>query len=169
MIALLSDFDYNSGMEDYSERTVREERYGSPAGPVDPVAPVQPVEPVAPVAAARRGGYAYSETTRVAVYNPIPERVTWFIASLFVGMLLIRFTLRMLGASPGADFVRFIYSVTQPLVQPFRGIFNTAGSGAYVFEPESLVAALVYLLIGWAIVALLRIALTPRAPRRELY
>lgn len=147
------------------EHVVREERVVHGTGvPVSPPG-VDPVDRVAPV----RAGYSYRETTRVAVYNPLPERIAWFVVSLFVALVLIRFALRLLGASPGADFVRFMYGVTQPLIQPFRGIFNTAGSGAYVFEPESLVAALVYLLIGWGLVALLRIAFAPRPPRREVY
>ncbi len=48
---------------------------------------------------------------------------------------------------------------------PFRGIFQASGSGNYVLEPESLIAIAIYLLIGWAVVALVRIMSTPRTTR----
>ncbi len=43
----------------------------------------------------------------------------------------------------------FIYDLTQLFVAPFHGIFNTAANGRNVFEPESVVAIVIYLLIGW--------------------
>jgi len=47
-------------------------------------------------------------------------------------------------------------------VAPFRGIFQSSGSGNYVLEPESLIAIAIYILIAWGLVALIRILSTPR-------
>jgi uncharacterized protein YggT (Ycf19 family) len=98
-------------------------------------------------------------------YDPRPERVIWFLDAVVCSLVAIRFFMKLLGASYQADFVRFIYGVTGPLVAPFRGIFQSSGSGNYVLEPESLIAIAIYLLIGWGLVALIRILSTPR-PRQ---
>jgi len=104
----------------------------------------------------------YSRGTVVRAWDPRVERVIWFIVAVIGSLIAIRFFMKLLGASYQADFVRFMYGVTGPLVAPFRGIFQSSGSGSYVFEPESLIAIAIYLLIGWAVVALIRIISTPR-------
>ena len=104
----------------------------------------------------------YTRSTVVRGYDPRVERVIWFIVAVIGSLLAIRFFMKLLGASYQADFVRFMYGVTAPLVAPFRGIFQSSGSGTYVFEPESLIAIAIYLLIGWGVVALIRIVSTPR-------
>jgi len=125
---------------------------------VDPAArPVSPVAPGVPPSS------TYYSRTTVGGYDPRAERVIWFVTGLIAGLLAIRFFMKLLGASTQADFVRFIYGVTGPLVGPFRGIFAATGAGNNILEPESLIAIAIYLLIGWALVALIRILLTPRS------
>lgn len=76
-----------------------------------------------------------------------------FIVNLVFGFivlgLLIRFILRLLGANPEAGFSAFIYNSTNPLLDPFRGIFTPYTSGGNVIEFSTLVAILVYLFIAW--------------------
>jgi YggT family protein len=124
----------------------------------EPNRAVRPGEPV------REEHYARSTvgSTVVRAYDPRVERVIWFIVAVVDSLIAIRFFMKLLGASYQADFVRFMYGVTGPFVAPFRGIFQTTGSGSNVLEPESLVAIAIYLLIGWAVVALVRILSTPR-------
>ena len=120
---------------------------------------VRPAEPV------REEHYSRSTVapgTVVHAYNPRIEQVIWFIVALVDSLIAIRFFMKLLGASYSADFVRFMYGITAPLVAPFRGIFQASGSGSYVLEPESLVAIAIYLLIGWGVVALIRIMRAPR-------
>ena len=133
----------------------RWERVDREAAPRDPAAR-PPIAPVNPVPSDR---YA---VTSAAAYDPRPERVIWFLASVVCALIAIRFFMKLLGASLQADFVRFIYGVTAPLVAPFRGIFQSSGSGNYVLEPESLIAIAIYILIAWGLVALIRILSTPR-------
>lgn len=104
----------------------------------------------------------YSRSAVVRGYDPRVERVIWFIVAVVASLIAIRFFMKLLGASYQADFVRFMYGVTAPLVAPFKGIFQASGSGNYVLEPESLIAIAIYVLIGWAIVALIRILGTPK-------
>ena len=105
-------------------------------------------------------------------YRPRPPgysyravQITWFLAGLIGVLLAFRFFLKLTGASPQAEFVGFIYGVTGPLVAPFRGIFADSGQGFFIFEPSTLVALAVYLLLGWGIVTLIKIMTTPRGTR----
>jgi len=136
----------------------RWERTENDPGVADPA--VGPATPVRPVYA---GQSSYYSRTTVAAYDPRAERVIWFVVGLIAGMIAIRFFMKLLGASMQADFVRFVYGVTGPLVGPFRGIFASTGAGNNILEPESLIAIAIYLLIGWALVALIRILMTPRS------
>ncbi len=99
---------------------------------------------------------------RVDPYNYRAVQVTWFVITLIDAMVAIRFVMKLLGASTQAPFVGFVYGLTSPLVSPFRGIFADSGQGFFIFEPASLVAIAVYALLGWAIVAAIRIATAPR-------
>jgi uncharacterized protein YggT (Ycf19 family) len=119
------------------------------------------VRPVAPA----RSGYTTSRTavyrdTTPAYYRVI--QVVWWVVGVIDTLIAIRFLLRLFGANP-APFVRFIYDLTWPLVAPFHGIFNTAQVDRSVLEPESIVAIIVYLLLAWGVVSLIRILGRPRS------
>jgi hypothetical protein len=94
------------------------------------------------------------------------EQAVWLLTGIVDALLIIRFLFKLLGASTQASFVTFIYNLTQVFVAPFHGIFNSAASGHNVFEPESLVAIAIYSLIGWGIVALIRVVTRGGAPAR---
>ncbi len=82
-------------------------------------------------------------------YSLRAEQAVWLLAGLIDALLIIRLVFKMLGASSQSGFVRFIYDLTQLLIAPFHGIFNTTASNGMVFEPETLVAIAIYPLIGW--------------------
>jgi len=129
---------------DGGTEVVREERYVDGA-PVRPLAPVDPVV--------------------VEPYNYRAVQATWFVVAVIVTLIAIRFILKMLGASPQAELVSFMYGLTAPLVAPFRGIFPDSAQGFNVFEASSLVAMAIYLLLGWGIVALIKLRPAPRRRR----
>jgi uncharacterized protein YggT (Ycf19 family) len=91
------------------------------------------------------------------------QLLVWFLTGIVCVLILIRFLLKALGADPAAAFAQFVYGVTDPLTLPFRDLFGSGGMGRFVFEPADLVAVLIYLLLGWAIVMLIRI-LRPARP-----
>jgi uncharacterized membrane protein len=76
-------------------------------------------------------------------------------------LLAFRFVLKLLGANHSSGFVDFVYNLSAIFVAPFAGIFNTSiANGAVttsVFEPATLVALIVYALLAWGIVALIRV------------
>lgn len=80
------------------------------------------------------------------------EKIVYLIYGILAGLLLIRFVLSFFGANRLNNFADLIYSVTDPLVAPFRGLFDIdATYGVSRFDVESLIAIIVYGLIAWVI------------------
>ena len=83
--------------------------------------------------------------------------VIWFFVGLVVALLGFRFVFELLGANPGNAFVTFIYTLSYPFAGPFQTIFGITSVASSLFDWSILVAIVVYLLIGYALVQLLRI------------
>ncbi len=84
------------------------------------------------------------------------SRLVWFIVGLMAVLLAIRFVLLLVGANESAGFAQLIYALTGWMVAPFAGLFGRhitypGAAGTGVLEFESLVAIVVYILIGWLI------------------
>lgn len=91
---------------------------------------------------------------------PPPYRVVeliWFLAGLIDVVIGLRFLFKLFGAFTGSPFVELVYGVSAPLVAPFRDIFPVTGQGAFIFEPASLVAMVIYPLAALGLVTLIRI------------
>jgi uncharacterized protein YggT (Ycf19 family) len=101
----------------------------------------------------------------VPAYNYRAVQAVWFIVGLIDILLIIRFVLKLLAASTSSGFVTFIYNLTEPLIAPFSGIFGTPAANGSVLEPATLVALVIYSLIGWGIVALIRLMTAPKGTR----
>jgi hypothetical protein len=84
--------------------------------------------------------------------------VIYVIFGILEALLAFRLVFKLLGANPNSGFVAFIYGLTQPLVAPFYGIFpqatTTGVTTTATFEPATLIAMLVYALIGWGLTVL---------------
>lgn len=85
----------------------------------------------------------------------------YFIIGVLEIVLAFRFVFKLLGANPASGFVDFIYNLSTIFIAPFMGIFNTSLAKGdvvtSVFEPASLVALIVYGLVAWGIVTLIRL------------
>jgi hypothetical protein len=99
-----------------------------------------------------------------APYDPRAERIVWLITAVIDVILAMRFIFMLLGASPQAAFTALLYGGTLPLVAPFLGMWPAAGHGGSVFDPASLTGIVVYTLLGWVIVAAIRIRHSRRQP-----
>ncbi len=90
-------------------------------------------------------------------YSDTRFSVVYYLLNIVEALLLLRLVLKLFGANTASAFVNGIYTITDPLVAPFVGIFHTPTvSGAFV-EWSTIVAMIVYALIAYAIVQLLRI------------
>lgn len=89
--------------------------------------------------------------------SELARNIITTIYGIVAGLLGIRFVLSLLGANRSNTFASIIYTVTEPLVAPFRSLFNvneTVGNGLHRFEVETLVAIVVYGLIAWVLIRL---------------
>lgn len=111
-----------------------------------------------------------SKTAPTVVTNEHPQKtyekkkfifktyqIVWYILGVVEILLGFRIALLALGANPTSDFASIIYTLTNPLALPFRGIFNTAAAGNSVFEWSTIVAALVYAIAAYGIVYLIQL------------
>lgn len=93
----------------------------------------------------------------------VAARIVWYIAGVVLVLMAFRFVLPLLGANLNTGFARGIITVTSPFVAPFSGLFPNVSIGGVVrFEPNVLVAMVVYALIAWGIVKLVTISRVER-------
>lgn len=118
----------------------------------------QPSPPPAPALQA-------AVATEPGRYNLRAAAAVGLVVGIVDVLIAARFVLELLGASTRSSFVGAVYAISSPLVGPFRGIFPNSGSGANLFEPAALVAIVVFALVGWGVVMLIRIATAPRGTR----
>ena len=98
-------------------------------------------------------------TARTTSGVPTAERIVYFITGILMVLLAFRFVLSLLGANRNNGFGNFIYSVSYPFVAPFFGLFGyNVSYGVSRFEIETVVAMVVYALVGYGITKIIRIA-----------
>jgi uncharacterized protein YggT (Ycf19 family) len=87
-------------------------------------------------------------------------QVVWFITGLVAVLLAVRVVLALLGANLANGFASFIYGLSDPFVAPFRGLLQVGEfhAGVSRLELETIVAIIVYVLIGWGIASAVRLA-----------
>jgi len=89
------------------------------------------------------------------------EYLIYFALGVLEILLAFRLILKLMGASTSSGFVKLIYSLSGIFVYPFEGIFSRWLSPGLettsVFEPSTLVAIIVYAVLVWGLVKLLRV------------
>lgn len=83
------------------------------------------------------------------------SQVIWYVLGFVEILLAFRIAFKALGANSASGFSNLIYSLTDILISPFRGIFGVGVSGRSVIEPAAIVAVVVYLVVAWGLVYLL--------------
>jgi hypothetical protein len=78
----------------------------------------------------------------------------WVLFGLLTGAIGLRVFLMLIGANPENPFARLVYAFTGLFLWPFFGLTSTPGIDGKVLDVPALVAMIVYLLIGWAVVKL---------------
>ncbi len=118
--------------------------------------------------------HAHGSTVRTTerAYRPagpsgvsVVARILTLIFGILQVALVLRVILLLLIANPGNDVVSLILGITDPFVEPFRGMFaldRVTGEQGSVLDVAAIVA-----LIGWTLVELLLLALLRVFDRRE--
>lgn len=102
-----------------------------------------------------------TETKRVASSSQTVEYLIYFFFGALEILLAFRLVLKLMGASMASGFVGLIYGLTGIFILPFEGIFRRGTAQGIettsVLEPSTLVAIVVYAVLAWGIVKLVKI------------
>jgi uncharacterized protein YggT (Ycf19 family) len=92
-------------------------------------------------------------------------RFVMFLFGVLQVALILRVILLLLVANQGNDVVQLILNITDPFVEPFRGMFqlDRVTAGRQVLDIAAIVA-----LIGWTLVEMLVLALIRVFDRRTV-
>ncbi len=89
------------------------------------------------------------------------EYLIYFFFGVLETLLAFRLVFKLAGASVSSTFVGLIYGLTGVFIVPFEGIFRRGFSQGIettsVLEPSTLVAIVVYAVLAWGIVKLIRV------------
>jgi uncharacterized protein YggT (Ycf19 family) len=94
----------------------------------------------------------------------IAVRIVSLVFGILQALLALRIVLLVLGADRANSIVAAIINLTNPFVEPFRGMFrldHIAAGSASVVDIAAIVA-----LVGWTLVELLILAIIRLADRR---
>jgi len=116
----------------------------------------QVVEPAAKGEAPQK---VYDKKKTIFRFN----QIIWYVLGFIEVMLAFRIVLRALGAAY-TGFTSLVYTLTDPLAVPFRGIFQVTITGSSTIEWSTIIAGIVYLCIAWGLVYFLDIIypITPK-------
>jgi uncharacterized protein YggT (Ycf19 family) len=92
------------------------------------------------------------------------RRVVVLAFGILQGLLVLRLILLLLIANPGHEVVAFVLGVTDPFVEPFRGMFSLDRVGSDSGSVLDVAAAVA--LLGWTLIEALVIALLSIGARR---
>ena len=103
-------------------------------------------------------------------YREAVYKITQFIWLLFgalEALLGIRVILMLIGANTGNPFTILVYQFSDLFLWPFRSIVANPAFQNHVLEITTIIAMIIYPLIGWAIVRLVWV-LFYRSPTSEV-
>lgn len=83
-------------------------------------------------------------------------QVIWLLTGMLEALLALRVVFRLLAANQ-TGFVSFIYQLSAPFLAPFAGIFGPSVTDRSVLEWSTIVAMIIYMLIAYALVAIMRL------------
>jgi uncharacterized protein YggT (Ycf19 family) len=73
------------------------------------------------------------------------------LVSIVELLLSLRFIFKFLGVNVRTPFVAWLYDATASLVSPFAGILPNVNLGGFIIDFATLIALVVYVLVGYFI------------------
>jgi hypothetical protein len=90
----------------------------------------------------------------------------WLVTGILEFLILLRMLLKLIAANPNSFFTQAVYSFTNLFLWPFSGLITSPSAGnGMILEISSFFALLVYPVLAWAIVQLIRIIATSTKSR----
>lgn len=90
--------------------------------------------------------------------------VVWLITFFILAIILLRVVLLLINANEQNAFVSWVYDTSEFFVRPFLGITQDPTLNGAVFEINSLIAMLIYILLIYGILQLVRVVLDLTSP-----
>ena len=78
-------------------------------------------------------------------------QLIWLLLGLLEALFALRFMLKLLGANPANPFAIMLYNFTGVFLVPFMGLTPTPAAAGMVMEVSTVIAMVVYALLGWAL------------------
>ena len=75
----------------------------------------------------------------------------WLGLGLLEALIAFRILLKLIAANPDNPFAKLVYTLSGLFVFPFLGLVPAPAAGGAVLEISSIIAMLVYALLGWAV------------------
>lgn len=91
--------------------------------------------------------------------------VLWLMFGALEGLLGLRLILKLLAANPSNPFAQLIYGLSDLFVWPFVGLTITPSAAGIVVEIHTIIAMVVYAIIAWLVISLVRVLLYRRTER----
>ncbi len=94
------------------------------------------------------GSVVHEDRSALAAREVI-ARIIWAVSAILIAVLSIRFIMGLLGTGIESPFERLIYSVSTPVLYPFKGLFgSTQLANEFRLEFDTLIAIVVYVVLG---------------------
>jgi hypothetical protein len=92
-------------------------------------------------------------------------QLVWLILGILEALFALRFVLKLIAANEASPIAAFIYGFTNLFLWPFAGLTVTPAAGGMVLEISTLIAMLIYGLLGWAVERIIWVIFyRPRGP-----
>src|SRR4030042_4796480 len=86
---------------------------------------------------------------RVATFKT--TQLIWLLLGLLEAALALRVIFKLVGVNAANSFATLLYNVTDFFLAPFASLARSPAAGGMVLEVSTIIAMIVYLLIGWAL------------------
>lgn len=78
-------------------------------------------------------------------------QIIWLLLGILEAILALRFIFKLIGVNSANPFASFLYNLTDFFTAPFASLTGAPAAGGMVFEFSTLIAMIIYALVGWAI------------------
>ncbi len=78
-------------------------------------------------------------------------QIIWLLLGILEALIALRVVFKLVGVNAANSFATLLYDFTNFFVAPFASLTGAPAAGGMVLEISSIIAMVVYLLIGWAL------------------
>jgi small-conductance mechanosensitive channel len=100
---------------------------------------------------------------RIATFKA--TQVIWLLLGLLEATIALRVVFKLIAVNAANPFASLLYKFTDLFVAPFASLTGAPAAGGMVLEISSIIAMIVYLLMGWALERIIYVLFyRPRGP-----